>query len=150
MTYWVAKMTGKSVDRFPPVTSLDNTLTPQQLSDPKGPYFTLNRKLPLTLLIKPEQIKHIALQYPPTIVDKKKLAHMEGNLVIEKLLHRNLTKVTQVGLKNEGIREAVSLLRPYNEGRHGDWDNYSGLKGNSTLGQIGGQHMHSHMSGQPK
>jgi hypothetical protein len=53
MTYWVAKMTGKSVDRFPPVTSLDNTLTPQQLNDPKGPYFTLNRKLPLTLLIKP-------------------------------------------------------------------------------------------------
>lgn len=53
MAYWVAKVTGKSVDRFPPVTSLDNTLTPEQLSDPKGPYFTLNRKLPLTLLIKP-------------------------------------------------------------------------------------------------
>ncbi len=28
MAYWVAKVTGKSVDRFPPVTSLDNTLTP--------------------------------------------------------------------------------------------------------------------------
>lgn len=53
MTYWVAKVTGKSVDRFPPVTSLDNTLTPEQLTDTKGPYFTLNRKLPLTLLIKP-------------------------------------------------------------------------------------------------
>lgn len=66
MTYWVAKVTGKSVDRFPPVTSLDNTLTPEQLNDPKGPYFTLNRKLPLTLLIKPEQIKHIPLQYPPS------------------------------------------------------------------------------------
>lgn len=93
-------MTGKSVDRFPPVTSLDNTLTPQQLSDPKGPYFTLTRKLPLTLLIKPEQIKHIPLLYPPSIIDKKKLAQMEENIVIEKLLHRNLTKVTQVGLKN--------------------------------------------------
>ena len=39
---------------------------------------------------------------------------MEENLKIEKLLHRNLTKVTQVGQKNMGIREAVSLLRPYN------------------------------------
>lgn len=38
---------------------------------------------------------------------------MEENIVIEKLLHRNLTKVTIVGEKNEGIREAVSLLRPY-------------------------------------
>lgn len=74
MTYWVAKITGKSVDRFPPVTSLDNTLTAQQLSDPKGPYFTLNRKLPLTLLIKPQQIKHIPLLFAPSIVDKKKVA----------------------------------------------------------------------------
>jgi len=76
MTYWIAKITCKSVDRFPPVTSLDNTLTPQQLNDPKGPYFTLNRKLPLTLLIKPEQIKHIPLLYAPSILDKKKLAQM--------------------------------------------------------------------------
>jgi hypothetical protein len=82
MTYWVSKITDKSVDRFPPVTSLDNTLTPLQLSDPKGPYFTLNRKLPLTLLIKPEQIKHVPLQYPPSILDKQKLAQMEENVVI--------------------------------------------------------------------
>jgi len=150
MTYWVAKMTGKSVDRFPPVTSLDNTLTPQQLNDPKGPYFTLTRKLPLTLLIKPEQIKNIPLQYPPSIIDKERLAQMEENLKIEKLLHRNLTKVTQVGLKNEGIREAVSMLRPYHEGRHGDWDNYSGLKGNSTRGDIGGKNMTKYISGKAK
>lgn len=150
MTYWVAKITGKSVDRFPPVTSLDNTLTPQQLNDPKGPYFTLHRKLPLTLLIKPEQIKHIPLQYPPSILDKKKLAQMEENLVIEKLLHRNLTKVTLVGEKGEGIREAVSLLRPYHEGRHGDWDNYSGLKGNSTKGGVGGQYMNKYLAEQTK
>ena len=97
MTYWVAKTTGKSVDRFPPVTSLDNTLTQQQLNDTKGPYFTLNRKLPLTLLIKPEQIKHIPLGFPPSIVDKKKLNRIEENLVVEKLLHRNLTKVTYAG-----------------------------------------------------
>lgn len=150
MTYWVAKMTGKSVDRFPPVTSLDNTLTQEQLNDPKGSYFTLNRKLPLTLLIKPEQIKNIPLLYAPSILDKKKLAQMEENLVIEKLLHRNLTKVTQVGLKSEGIREAVSLLRPYHEGRHGDWDNYANLKGNSTKGDVGGKFMNGHITKQPK
>lgn len=52
ITYWVAKLTGKSVDRFPPVTTLDNTLTVDQLRSPKSPFFTLNRKLPLPLLIK--------------------------------------------------------------------------------------------------
>lgn len=39
---------------------------------------------------------------------------MEENLKIEKLLHRNLTKVISVGIKGESIREAVTLLRPYN------------------------------------
>jgi hypothetical protein len=61
--------------------------------------------------------------------------------VIEKLLHRNLTKVTLVGEKSQGIREAVSLLRPYHEGRHGDWDNYSILKANSIKGDVGGKRM---------
>lgn len=48
----MSKIVGKSMDRFPPVTSLDNTLTPEQLKDPKSPFFTLQRKLPLPLLIK--------------------------------------------------------------------------------------------------
>lgn len=104
MTYWVAKVTGKSVDRFPPVTALDNTLTAQQLSDPAGPYFTLSRKLPLTLLVKPHQIKHLPLLFPPSIIDKPKLAQMEENLKIEMLLHKNLTKVSQIGGEQKGLR----------------------------------------------
>ena len=51
-----------------------------------------------------------------------------------------------MGQKNDGIREAVSMLRPYHEGRHGDWDNYSGLKGNSTIGDVGGKQMNRHMT----
>ena len=56
--------------------------------------------------------------------------------------------MTLVGEKGEGTREAVSLLRPYPERRHGDWDNYSGLKGNSTIGDVGGKYMARHMSSQ--
>jgi hypothetical protein len=40
-------------------------------------------------------------------MNKQKLYHMEQNLVIEKTLHRNLTKVITVGdksNKNTGIR----------------------------------------------
>lgn len=50
-----------------------------------------------------------------------------------------------VGAKNKGIKEAVTLLRPYNEGRHGDWDNYSSLKGNNKKDPIGGQTMNSYI-----
>ena len=52
IAYWVSKIVGKSIDRFPSVTTLDNTLTPEQLRNPKSSFFTLNRKLPLPLLIK--------------------------------------------------------------------------------------------------
>lgn len=50
-----------------------------------------------------------------------------------------------VGAKNKGIKEAVTLLRPYNQGRHGDWDNYSSLKGNNKKDPIGGQTMNSYI-----
>ena len=66
--------------------------------------------------------------------------------MIERQLHRNLTKVSQVGEKGVGIREAVSMLRPYHEGRHGSWDNYSGLHGNSVRGSVGGEKMTNHMN----
>jgi hypothetical protein len=55
--------------------------------------------------------------------------------------------VTLVGEKSEGIREAVSLLRPYHEGRHDDWDNYSILKAKSIKGEVGGKYMNEHMKG---
>ncbi len=114
VSYWVSKIVSKSIDRFPAVTTLDNTLTPEQLKDPKSPFFTLSRKLPLPLLIKPEQIKNVPLLYPPSIMDKPKLYPIEHNLVLEKTLHRNLTKVLTVGEKSKGMKEAVTLLRPYN------------------------------------
>jgi len=65
-------------------------------------------------LIKPEQIKNVPLLFPPSIMDKQKLYPMEENLVLEKSLNRNLTKVITVGEKTKGIKEAVTLLRPYN------------------------------------
>jgi len=45
-----------------------------------------------------------------------------------------------------GIREAVSLLRPYYEGRHGDWDNYTSLKGTNNKGEVGGKRMNEYIN----
>lgn len=56
-------------------------------------------------------------------------------------MHRNLTKVTTVGQRESGGKMAVTLLRPYHEGRHGEWNNYSGLKGNSIKEPHGGRNL---------
>ena len=62
------------------------------------------------------------------------------------LLHKNLTKVSHIGGEQKGLREAVTLLRPYHEGRHADWDNYSSLKGNSLKAEVGGKNMAKYCS----
>lgn len=84
------------------------------MRDPKSAFFTLERKLPLSLLVKQEQIKNVPVSFPPSIMDKPKLYQMEQNLVTQKSMHRNLTKVLNVGDKSKGVKEAVTLLRPYN------------------------------------
>jgi len=45
-----------------------------------------------------------------------------------------------------GIREAVSLLRLYDEGRHGDWNNYSNLKGTNNKGEVEGKRMNENIN----
>ena len=46
-----------------------------------------------------------------------------------------------VGTSNKDAKIASTMLRDYNEGRNGDWDNYSGLKGNSIKQPTGGRNM---------
>jgi hypothetical protein len=99
MVYWISKLTQKPVERFPAVTTLDNSLTAQQLSDPKSAFFTLKRTKPLPLLIRVEDIKNTPLNFEKSIIDKKRLYDPEQNIVVEKKMHRNLTKVSTVGEK---------------------------------------------------
>lgn len=73
MTYWISKLTQKPVERFPAVTTLDNSLTLQQLTDPKSVFYTLKRTKPLPLLIKVDDIKHTPLHFEKSILDKKRL-----------------------------------------------------------------------------
>lgn len=141
MAYWIGKIVQKPPENFPPVTSLDNTLTRSQLTDPKSPFFTLERTKPLTLTLKKQEVKQTPLNFNASIIDKPKLHGIEMNLAVEKKVHRNLAKVSIVGVPNKEGKIAATMLRDYNEGRHGDWDNYSGLKGNSIREPTGGRNM---------
>jgi len=63
------------------------------------------------LLIKVEDIKHTPLNFEKSILDKKRLYDPEQNIVVEKRMHRNLTKVSTVGERQSGGKMAVTLLR---------------------------------------
>jgi hypothetical protein len=52
-------------------------------------------------------------------------------LALLKKLHRYTTNIVSIDDVNKGdeYKVSVCLLRNYNEGRHGNWNNYAPLKG---------------------
>ncbi len=70
------------------------------------------------------------MEFPKTIVDKKKLNVNEEKIVLFKMLHRNLTNLVSIeNAKDPSTKTNIYLMRNYNPGRHGDWNNYCSLKG---------------------
>jgi len=70
------------------------------------------------------------VEFPHTIIDKAKLSSNEENLVVFKKLHRNSHHLAEISEVNKPhFATSIMLLRNYNEGRNGGWNNYSCLKG---------------------
>lgn len=53
------------------------------------------------------------------------------NLVINKMLHRHSHKILHVDNMQDtkSVKSTVFLMKKYNEGRHGSWNNYVCFKG---------------------
>lgn len=64
------------------------------------------------------------------MVDKKKFQKNEEPLVREKMFNRHSFKLIHIS-EMDKIKETIvslSLMRNYNEGRHGNWNNYCCLR----------------------
>jgi hypothetical protein len=74
------------------------------------------------------------VQFPASIADKQRLYRNEESIVQEKLLHRYSTHVLSVdNLNDKNFARSIRVLRDYNQGRNGAWDNYSALKKDPKL-----------------
>jgi hypothetical protein len=101
--------------------------------DIKNPYFSLKRILPISLHVKQsnageEEEDYNALHFNHT----SKLLQNEQDVILERTLAKEFHRVT--GLEDTNSKDvAVNsiLLRNYNDGRHGKWNNYCTLKGQS-------------------
>merc|ERR1712086_389280 len=103
----------------------------KDLKDTKSLNFTLDRKLPLTMTTKKEDISYVPVDFQVSIVDKKKYNKNEEGLVINKLLHRHSHKILTCDnlMDTKSIKATTFLMKNYNEGRHGLWNNYVSFKG---------------------
>ena len=70
------------------------------------------------------------MEFDYSMVDKKKISKNEEIMVRQMLFNRHSFKLIHIS-EISRIHETVvtlSLMRDYNEGRHGGWNNYCCLK----------------------
>lgn len=133
INYWVSSITHKPIEKFKN-PNLINQNSKVNRDDIKNPYFTLKRILPISLHTKKakatedDEEDYNKMHFDHTA----KLLQNEQDLVLERTLAKEFHRVT--GLEDTNSKDvAVNsiLLRDYNDGRHGKWDNYCTLKGQS-------------------
>ena len=130
INFWVSKITNKPIEKFKN-PNLINQNSKVNREDIKNPYFTLKRILPVSLHTQKfkateEEEDYNALHFDHTA----KLLQNEQDLILERTLAKEFHRVT--GLEDTNSKDvAVNsiLLRNYNDGRHGKWNNYCTLKG---------------------
>ncbi|EGR28487.1 nucleoside diphosphate kinase family protein, putative [Ichthyophthirius multifiliis] len=127
---WISQIIGKPIDRFKNPKLVDKTINNSQRQNLKSYNFTLNRNLPLKMITKKENITYTPIEFPKTLIDKPKLQQNEESFALLQKLHRYTTQILSVDNLNQNVSSYkinVFMLRNYNEGRHGSWQNYCSL-----------------------
>jgi len=125
INYWAAKILKKPVEKFTNPIFL-NKLENAKYNDIKNPYYATKDKLPLTIRMKGTEEKKPD-DYNRLIFDQtKKLQQNQLDECIKKAIEVKSHVVGEFkDLNNYSTAINTLLLRPYNEGRHGKWNNYA-------------------------
>lgn len=126
INYWVSKITHKPIEKFKNPNLLNQNEKVDR-NDIKNPYFSLNRILPISLYM--ERTKQVAKDgnYDKLHFDyKKKYIQAEQDLRMEKTVSKEYHRITDISQPKSNQAAINSMiLRNYNDGRHGGWNNYS-------------------------
>ena len=132
INYWVSKITKKPIEKFKNPNLLNKNEKVDR-NDIKNPYFSLSRILPISLHM--DRYKQTA---PDERYDKlhfdytAKLQQNEQDLIIQRTIAKEFHRVTDItNTKSKDVAINSLLLRNYNDGRTGGWDNYCCYKGQS-------------------
>lgn len=133
MNFWISKITKKPIEKFknPNLLNINEKV---DRKDIKNPYFSLTRILPISLhmsknnsMIKADGFDKIHFDY------RARLHQNEQDQLIQRTIGKDFHRVTTIeDTKNPAVSRNVLILRHYNDGRHGDWDNYCCYKGQNA------------------
>ena len=135
---WVAKILDIPVEKMKLNKHVNPAATKKELNDPRSLNYTIPRIKPLPLIAKKPSNTATPLDFPVSIIDKKKYMPNEESMVINKLLHRNAYKFVAIenAASSRITSSTVFLMKNINEGRNGTWNNYATLPGNAVPSYI--------------
>ena len=125
INYWVSKITKKPIEKFRNPNLLNQNEKVDR-HDIKNPYFTLSRILPISLHMERTKVVKKDTRYDKLHFNYKNSYILpEHNLVVEKTISKEYHRVTDISApKNNEASSNTLILRNYNDGRHGGWNNY--------------------------
>jgi len=124
INYWVAKILKMPVEKLPNPIFL-NKHEKVDHNDIKNPYYATRDKLPMTIRMK-ETEERKEEDYDSPIFDHSARLHQNQlDEAIKKAITVKAFTVAEIRELNKFSNAANTLLlRPYNEGKHGKWNNY--------------------------
>lgn len=125
INYWVSKITHKPIEKFknPNLLNMNEKV---DRSDIKNSYFTLSRILPISLHMERTKVVSKDGKYDKLHFDfKEKYIQAEQDLRMEKTVSKEYHRITDISQpKDNNASINCMILKNYNDGRHGTWNNY--------------------------
>ena len=130
MNYWISKITKKPIEKFKNPNLLNQNEKVNR-RDIKNPYFSLQRLLPISVHMDKTKVVVPDANYDKLHFDyKQKYLQNEQDVIVQRTIGKEFHRVTTVENAKSNVAAANTLiLRNYNDGRQGGWDNYCCYKG---------------------
>ena len=132
LNFWISKITKKPIEKFKNPNLLNQNEKVNR-RDIKNPYFSLQRILPISVHMEKTKVVEIDENYDKLHFDyKAKLDGAEQDAVVLRTVGKEFHRVASIE-NARGNEAAINtmILRNYNDGRQGGWNNYCCYKGNN-------------------
>ena len=129
MNYWISKILAKPIEKFKNGNLV--TKNPKVVRDDiANHYYATRNMLPISLRMEAKQEKkHVEIN-KKTFDQTIKLQQNELDFQVERTIATKTHMIADVAdVNNRSVATNTLILRDYNPGLHGDWNNYCCLKG---------------------
>lgn len=133
LNYWISKITKKPIEKFKNPNLLNQNEKVNR-RDIKNPYFSLQRILPISLHMERTKVVKTDENYDSLHFNyKSKLLQNEQDQIVQRTIGKEFHRVTDITDKEQkAAPQNTLILRNYNDGRQGGWNNYCCYKGQNN------------------